>query len=456
MTPIFDSPKKNVIDYSDFTVKHYRTLLQLARSNWPIAVYNDIPWNKHFLLWRHDCDYSLNRAKALAQIEREEGVRATYFVNPRCEFYNLLERSQIDILRELQDMGHQVALHFDCMFHVTHDELELVKQLQIEASLLEMALGVRPTAFSFHNPSTFHLSCEEESYAGMLNCYSERFKKNVGYISDSNGYWRYRRLHDVLLKAEESSIQVLTHPGWWQDEVMTPRQKVFRAVYGRADAIIRFFDEAIDAGDRENPGGVRKELALLKSINHPDYELLDQLFHREEYVLLILALWRLHAIQTIQLCQVQLRKQWGVPVHEINAFFENSSQVIDSGQLFNHIFGISLHQIAGIDQAYYDQLLSLRNELILGNEVVTRHQLEDGCVFLCKVIESLVVWGKAQSMNFNGINELESFSFRAYKTSGCKLNDSLDEAKDEQPSFSKIRWQQLKVELQKNTNSSFS
>jgi hypothetical protein len=196
--------KKNEVDYTDFTVSHYRELLRLARCNWPIVGYDNIPWDNRFLLWRHDCDYSLNRAKTLAQIEKEEGVRATYFVNPRCEFYNLLERSQIDVLHELRDMGHEVGLHFDGMFYTTHDESELINQLQIEASLLELALGVRPTAFSFHNPSAFHLSCEEESYADMLNCYSKRFKKDAGYISDSNGHWRYRRLRDVLLNAEES------------------------------------------------------------------------------------------------------------------------------------------------------------------------------------------------------------------------------------------------------------
>lgn len=442
--PTFDLTKKNAIDYSDFTVSHYRELLRLARCNWPIVGYENIPWDSRFLIWRHDCDYSLNRAKVLAQIESEEGVSATYFVNPRCEFYNLLERSQIDILLELQDMGHQIGLHFDGMFHATYNEFELVAQLQMEASILEATLGIKPKAFSFHNPSAFHLSCEEEGYAGMLNCYSKRFKRDVAYTSDSNGYWRYRRLHDVLLSAEESRLQVLTHPGWWQDEPMTSRQRVFRAVYGRADATIRFFDKAIESGDRENPSGPRKELAFFRAIKHPDYELFDQLFHRQEYVLLIFGLWRLHVMQAIQLCRAQLHKQWGIPLNVVNRFIENPSCAINVGQLFNHVFGISLHEVTNIDQAHYNQFLSLRDELIRGGPVMPQHQLEESCIFLCGIIESLAAWGNTQSISCNGIN------LPAYLASGGKLNDWIDEGVDEVPSFSKIRWEQLKIEFIKN------
>jgi hypothetical protein len=449
MIPAFDRTK-NSIDYSDFTVSHYRELLRLASCNWPIVGYENIPWDSRFLLWRHDCDYSLNRAKALAQIESEEGVSATYFVNPRCEFYNLLERSQIDILHELQDMGHQIGLHFDGMFHDTHDESELVNQLQMEAGILEVTLGVRPKAFSFHNPSAFHLSCERESYAGMLNCYSKRFKGDVAYTSDSNGYWRYRRLHDVLSSAKESRLQVLTHPGWWQDEPMTSRQRVFRAVYGRADATIRFFDKAIEAGDRENPSGPRKELTFFRAIKHPDYELLDQLFHRQEYALLLLALWRLHEMQISLICKAQLLMLWEAPIVEVNDFFESSLLMVDGDKLFKIVFGVTLHESVNVDQATYSQLFNLRNELIRGRTSASQQQFESACIFLCATIESLASWGQKQSINYGGLIRLESIGIVINGTEdGDYPDNSPKKVAEIIPNSANNKWNQLKAEFHK-------
>jgi hypothetical protein len=147
---------------SDFTVDSYRELLVIAKQRYAFASYGAIPWGQRFVLWRHDCDYSLNRAHALARIEAAEGVSATYFVNPHSEFYNLFEKKQHSLVLEILGMGHGIGLHFDAAFHNISDESQLSNLVHAEAALLERLYGVRPTAFSFHNPVAAHLSCEEE------------------------------------------------------------------------------------------------------------------------------------------------------------------------------------------------------------------------------------------------------------------------------------------------------
>jgi hypothetical protein len=77
--------------------------------------------------------------------------------------------------------------------------------------------GIRPVAFSFHNPLAAHLDCDADVYGGLVNCYSKRFKQEVAYGSDSNGYWRFWRIFDVLYEKKDARLQVLTHPGWWKD-----------------------------------------------------------------------------------------------------------------------------------------------------------------------------------------------------------------------------------------------
>ena len=161
-------------------------------------------------------------------------MAATYFVNPHCEFYNPFELGQAQHLKHILRLGHSIGLHFDATFHEIQDEAQLHCKVEQEGRWLEEAFGVRPVAFSFHNPVAAHLQCDADSYGGLINCYSHRFKSEINYCSDSNGYWRFRRLHDVLSEASDPCLQVLTHPGWWQVNPMPPRQRIFRSAYGRA------------------------------------------------------------------------------------------------------------------------------------------------------------------------------------------------------------------------------
>ncbi|KDC30925.1 hypothetical protein L505_0136 [Bordetella bronchiseptica F4563] len=98
------------------------------------------------------------------------------------------------------------------------------------------------------------LQQREARYAGLLNTYSEFFRDQVGYCSDSNGYWRHRRLADVLEQAADHSLQVLTHPGWWVDEAMSPRDRIARCAEGRAAATMRKYDEDLACFGRDNIG----------------------------------------------------------------------------------------------------------------------------------------------------------------------------------------------------------
>ena len=56
--------------------------------NYDVASSSDSSWSERSIL-RHDVDFSLNHALALAKIEAQEFVKAAYFVNQLSEFYNL-------------------------------------------------------------------------------------------------------------------------------------------------------------------------------------------------------------------------------------------------------------------------------------------------------------------------------------------------------------------------------
>jgi hypothetical protein len=246
-------PRDHRLEFSDFTEGHYRALIQIARKAYAFVGYAAPTADKQ-IIWRHDVDVSMHRALRLAQIEADEAISATYFLYPRSLFYNLLSTDVHHLVRKIIALGHDIALHFD----PTHFGPGLGKQALVEAvaherDLLTQEFGVSPTAVSFHLYGVLEQPMpDDDRIAGLVNAYSKRMKEGYGYVSDSNGVWLYRRLHDVLAEASEPRLHVLTHPEWWTEQVMAPRARLQRAIDGYAEAMGQWYDETVARSGRPN------------------------------------------------------------------------------------------------------------------------------------------------------------------------------------------------------------
>jgi len=442
-------PLNSLPSDADFTISGYRDLLRLAKRSYLFSSYSEIPWGQRFVLWRHDCDYSLNRAHAIAQVEKEEGVHATYFLNPHSEFYNLFEKSQHHLVQQIIEMGHYIGLHFDAGFHDISDEKKLGQQVSSEAAILEELYGVKPLVFSFHNPVSSHMNCEAETYGGLVNCYSSRFKSEVPYCSDSNGFWRYRRLCDVLTEATDPCIQVLTHPGWWQESVMPPRQRIFRSIYDRAGSTLRAYDAELEKHDRPNHAGAPVAIQFLKALDQRLFDLFDLLWNKGYLETLYVELWRLHEQQIINMCKAELRKHWKVPAAEINTFFEDPAVLTDGRQLFSSVFGETWQSLTSMERLDYGAGLDLRNAMIRGHASPQQQLLEEGSIFLCRSIESLATWGRLQSIHYDGINHLGTTGIQTAESVDGRFTGHLEENSDEVSVFSESKWEKFKADMQK-------
>jgi hypothetical protein len=242
-------------NFSDFTEDRYGEMLATARGRYSFEPFGTEAAEPH-LLWRHDVDFSVHRALRLAQIESEQGVRATYFLSLHSELYNLLEAPVFDRVKAILDLGHWAGLHFDASFYKgIESEEALAERLSFEQGLLEPLLERPVAAFSLHNPTEDQVSqFDSGEIAGMVNAYGAELRERYTYVSDSNGYWRQRRLPEVLEEGAEPRLHVLTHPEWWQAEAMSPRERLARCIEGRALATGRWYDELLDAWGRENVG----------------------------------------------------------------------------------------------------------------------------------------------------------------------------------------------------------
>ncbi len=82
----------------NFTLKHYFEVLDYAKEKYSICPVKEFPKLKkkeRIIILRHDVDLSLHHALKMARAEAEHGLRATYFVMLRSQFYNVLSEENL-------------------------------------------------------------------------------------------------------------------------------------------------------------------------------------------------------------------------------------------------------------------------------------------------------------------------------------------------------------------------
>ena len=90
-------------------------LALLRQGGYAFTGYHDYQSHPRCVILRHDIDNSLPQALRLAEIEAEEGVKSTWFVLLRTDFYNPASAASQRILRRIRELGHEIGLHFDEM-----------------------------------------------------------------------------------------------------------------------------------------------------------------------------------------------------------------------------------------------------------------------------------------------------------------------------------------------------
>lgn len=247
-------PQNNEAQFSEFTEAGFRRLLKaLKAADYRFAHYGDKADDRH-VIWRHDVDFSMHRAARLAEIEAEEGATATYFVNPHCPFYNLLEPEITRLLDRIRSLGHEIGLHFDPSAYgsATWTAADLQAALSRERSILELLLGAPVKSVSWHDPGASNvLGFDADEICGLFNAYSASLRRDYAYCSDSNGYWRFQPMAEVIA-AGHLRLHLLTHPEWWTPEPISPSERIDRAIMGRAQAVRRDYDVQLARGGRLN------------------------------------------------------------------------------------------------------------------------------------------------------------------------------------------------------------
>ena len=195
-----------------FTHSAYRNMLQILKERgYGFCGYGDWGGVGKPVILRHDIDFDPIAALAMAELESSEGVRSTYFVLLRTDFYNPLERGNVERLREIARLGHDIGLHYDETQYEDGDDA--IAAIQREADTLGGALGLPIECVSMHRPSKASLEAQW-SIPGIVNSYSSEFFQGFEYASDSRRRWR-KPILDMIESGKYPRLHILTHPFWY-------------------------------------------------------------------------------------------------------------------------------------------------------------------------------------------------------------------------------------------------
>lgn len=197
-----------------FTLDGYANLVTaFLERGYAVRGYADADPAERHLILRHDIDMCLDAAVAMAEAEHRLGVRATYFVLLRTEFYNLFSTRGSAALRRVLQLGHGLGLHLDTSLYA-HDIETLEAAAKREIAALAAMVPTPVEAISFHRPAKALLGLDR-TLAGRPHAYQPRFFSEMGYCSDSRGAWHHD--HPLAHPAVQGgrALQLLTHPIWW-------------------------------------------------------------------------------------------------------------------------------------------------------------------------------------------------------------------------------------------------
>jgi len=174
-------------------------------------------FTKEMLLWiyesgphffRHDVDYDLECATAMALFEEEIGIRSIYYLRSRAEEYHPASKAFRSATNIIRNAGHEIGIHAD---------LGLERDAKVEVSYavqcaheqyseLGMSLGFEPH-LSFHAPPSDALWRRIPGFRHAMSGYwADR------YLADSRGVFRLDPRRHLI---GHGNWQVNLHPEWW-------------------------------------------------------------------------------------------------------------------------------------------------------------------------------------------------------------------------------------------------
>ncbi len=192
------------------------------------------------IILRHDIDFDTHMALKTAQIETDMGIQATYFFLLRSNFYNLFSAADFDQVLAIRELGHKISIHFDPVIYEDFHQ-GLAREIEVFQGLFQEKVEI----ISLHRPNDFFKTYDAPIH-GVEHTYQRKYFKEIKYISDSTGAFRFGHPFDSEAFADGESIHLLIHPIWWIMQGNSNLDKLDKYYKQRKEALKKdFYDNCI-------------------------------------------------------------------------------------------------------------------------------------------------------------------------------------------------------------------
>lgn len=206
------------MDYG-YNLTNYRTLLEVFKEEgYHFASYCDPKGAGRNVLLRHDIDLTLEYAEVFARINAEAEVAGTFFLQLRCELYNLLSHEVLASVKRIVALGQHIGFHAVVSPETTPETV--AEELHQDFTMFRSIVPEAQPVFAWHNPSVLSadgFSCIEQEFDGLVNTYGKIWGDSPPYYSDTNMRWTFDELLD-LARSEQSAMQLAIAPMQWYPE----------------------------------------------------------------------------------------------------------------------------------------------------------------------------------------------------------------------------------------------
>lgn len=200
----------------NFDYTSYISLLdRLKAKEYEFADYHNYMNYDRCVIMRHDIDTDLGKAIQMAEIEKEQNIKSTYFVLLTGNFYNPASASSQKALRSIEKAGHEIGLHFDEAAYGDITPEDCIEKILKEKNILSAIMDREITTVSMHRPSKNTLDADLK-IPGMVNSYGSTFFHGFKYLSDSRRRWR-ENVDEIIESGRFDRLHILTHAFWYHD-----------------------------------------------------------------------------------------------------------------------------------------------------------------------------------------------------------------------------------------------
>lgn len=190
----------------EFSLHHYKEILESQPTKFGSAR------ERKQIILAHDIDILPLYALRMARLENTLGVNATYYVLPYSDFYNASSPENMEIWKEMREMGHEIAFHYDGRYAPKLDIAHRNFCMTFETTSPEVALHLNGLTPQLEIPAYLH---DRRAFQ----------KENYQYIADSGGWWR----DGCVCQKLDKKLIFVCHPVWWNIGTVSLDQLMFDA-----------------------------------------------------------------------------------------------------------------------------------------------------------------------------------------------------------------------------------